>query len=314
MKRKSVAFILISTLAIILCAITIYAIHSKKYEDINETIKTYVNTNDILYTESPVTNTEDNIVYTPENTRSVDDNSYTVEIKSIRKKKINKYVENGDKYYKYTFKATIAIKNGDTIQATKTVNSHVIIKKEQKNFLITSYDDLKQDISKEIIKVKEANSEDITKEFDNISLLYENEELDITISYPDTYTYINNDFDNNDVKDNISFYFDEHQNKSDNYLNILLDKTNNEDDETSLEYYLEQGYVEEESLETYSNITFRVATQSFYKENDSHVIERIYISDEPYKELKYIKAVARATEENLTKNQIQIEEIIKSIK
>lgn len=306
MKKKQNIFIICIILVLIII-LSIIKTHKTK-EQINLQIINIVNSTDILNTNITHTNPDLKLL------NSIDNNTqdtYNVNVNDILNGKLKKIVIENSIYYKYTFTAFIGLEKNNQENIFR-INSSVILEKKDKFYDIKSLDDFKQDVSKEILKIKNKNSEDISKELNDISLIYRNEKLDVNINYPEYYSYnsvpMNN---NNTITDTISFYMTNE--KTVNYVLISMSNSKDISIEEYIETLLKQNYTLEEDLfTTPQGLNFKVLTQNF-KQNSSEIIEKIYLLDNSYKNLNTVNITVKIDSKNQKRKLTEAEEIIKSI-
>lgn len=305
MKKKKLILIILVVLLFIITSFFLYL--NKTKDKINFQIINTVNSIDILNSNITLNNPDLKLL---NNTDILDstENLYTVKINNILNGNFNKVTIENSVYYKYSFNANIIISKENKNNTLK-INSSVILEKKDDFYIIKSLDDLKQDISKEILKIKNENSEDISKEMSDISLIYQNENLDISINYPIYYSYNSNPtIHDESITDNVSFYMD--ADKTINYISIEMSTSNKSSTNKTIDTLLNQNYeLEEELFITPQGLEFKVLTQTF-KQNFNEVIEKIYILQNNYKSLENITITVKVD----SNNKITVaEELIKSI-
>lgn len=306
MKKKQNIFIICIILVLIII-LSIIKTHKTK-EQINLQIINIVNSTDILNTNITHTNPDLKLL------NSIDNNTqdtYNVNVNDILNGKLKKIVIENSIYYKYTFTAFIGLEKNNQENIFR-INSSVILEKKDKFYDIKSLDDFKQDVSKEILKIKNKNSEDISKELNDISLIYRNEKLDVNINYPEYYSYTSVPMNNNNtITDTISFYMTNE--KTVNYVLISMSNSKDISIEEYIETLLKQNYTLEEDLfTTPQGLNFKVLTQNF-KQNSSEIIEKIYLLDNSYKNLNTVNITVKIDSKNQKRKLTEAEEIIKSI-
>jgi len=311
LKKKKLLIYLCATTIIALSSFTnIFNLHITK-EKINNSIIKHVNSTDILNKNITHDNTELKMLI---NTSLDNDtsNSYYVQINDIFNGSLKKIMIENSVYYKYTFTANITLITDDSEYNTN-VQSSIILEKVSNEYVIKSLDDFKQDISKQILTVKTKNSEDISKELSDISLIYQNENLDIQLHYPDYYTYTNNPINNpNETSDTISFYMD--TDKTNNYCLITMSTLKNQSTSETIDDLLQQNYsLEENKFTTPQGLTFHVLKQNF-KQDFNDIIETIYILDGDYKHIHDMCITVKINSIEEKTKITEVEEIIKSIK
>lgn len=240
------------------------------------------------------------------------DTSYLISINTIYNEKLRKTEIDGSNYLSYNFDAEVTFsKNKKTY--TRTINSSVIVEKENNSVQIKSVDDLEQDLIKALIQIKKENSEDFSEELNTISLVYQNEELGVQINYPDYYTYSTLKTQNeNSIEYNVSFYMD--NDKSSNYIQFLMLSDDSRTRANYIEELKKQGYtLKEKKLTAPNNIEFSILTQSF-TQNLKDVTEIIYVSNSKYKDIDNLIITAKLDSSLLKTRESEIEEIIKSLK
>lgn len=308
-------FPLILTISITSLVILFTAYNNYSKHTINTQIINQVNSEKFL--NSDITNySNETKILTPINftTSSQFDNSYQISIDNIQNGKLSKKTIEQNIYHTYSFDATLEFSKNDT-NYIKTINSNIIVEKVNNKFIIKSIDDLKQDIIKELMAVKNENSEDISKELSDISLIYQNDELDIQLNYPNYYTYNTNiifNDSNNSTEHTASFYMND--DKTSNY--ILLSMQTNCIQETSeiIDDFITQNYsLITSDFITPNNISFTVLTQNF-TQDFKEVTEIVFIAKNDYKTIDELVITVKIDTAELSKKQSEIEEIIKSIK
>lgn len=240
------------------------------------------------------------------------DSSYAININQIYNEKLQKTKIADSKYLSYSFDAKVSFSKNNKIY-NKIINSSVIVDNVNNVFVIKSIDDLEQDLLKCLIQIKKENSEDFSEELNTISLIYQNEELDIQINYPDYYTYnafkTNND-DNTEY--NVSFYMDNE--KTSNYIQFVMLSNNVEKNINYIDELKKQGYeLLENEITTQGGVTFSVLTQSFIQ-NFKDITEIMYVSHSGYKNIDNLIITAKLDSSIVKSKQSEVEEIIKSLK
>lgn len=312
MNRKKLipALSVISASALIIL-IASYSNHTK--QEINNQIIYQVNSNNFLNDNIPLT-TKDTKVLTPlYSTETVDlDDSYFINITEIRNGKLTKKEIEQSLYHTYSFNAKLQLSKDGT-NHKKEISSSVIVEKNNSDFIIKSTDDLKQDIMKEIMAIKNENSEDISRELSNISLVYHNEELDIQLNYPDYYTYTNNiNHNNKSVENTVSFYMD--SDKTSNYILLSMNSDSSQNHNEIISELLKQNYsLIKNNYTTPQGIKFSILTQNFTQDLKD-VTEMVFISENDYKTIDQMIITVKIDSDKLSNKQSEIEEIIKSIK
>lgn len=291
---------------------------------INNALTEYIDFNEILTTQTSPTNPNSKILIPKQSTDENSDislaspasftenDSYTISIDNIIHGKIAKEKIDDSIYYNYSFNADLILhRNGNEFKTN--IQSKVVLEKENFGFKIKSVDDLKQDLLKKVVAFKNYNSEDISKELTELSLIYQSKELDIQLSYPEYYSYSNNPIvENGSMKDTISFYMDD--DKTNNYVVVSLDNKSNFNPELTINKLIKQNYsLISDKFETPYGIDFTVLSQNFTQDS-KEITEQVYISNSPYNSIGKIIVTAKM-ESSILKNKInEIEEIIKSIK
>lgn len=240
------------------------------------------------------------------------DSSYSISINQIYNEKLQKTKIADSNYLSYSFDAKVSFSKNNKIY-NKIINSNVIVDNINNVFEIKSIDDLEQDLLKCLIQIKKENSEDFSEELNTISLIYQNEELDIQINYPDYYTYnafkTNND-DNTEY--NVSFYMD--NDKTSNYIQFVMLSNNLEKNINYIDELKKQGYeLLENEITTQGDVTFSVLTQSFIQ-NLKDITEIMYVSHSGYKNIDDLIITAKLDSSIVKSKQSEVEEIIKSLK
>lgn len=237
--------------------------------------------------------------------------SYLISIENIYNEKLGKETIDGSTYISYNFDANVVFSKNSSKYA-KTIKSKVIFEKDKNSINIKSTDDLEDELLKSLIQIKKENDEDFSEELNNISLLYQNEELDIRVNYPDYYTYSTSKTQNDDATEhNVSFYMDE--NKLSNYIQMLMISSDTKKSNYYKQELENQGYISEKSnLTTNKDLNFSIFTQTF-TQNFKDITEIIYISNSKYKDIDNIIITAKVDSDLLSKKKSEIEEIIKSI-
>lgn len=240
------------------------------------------------------------------------DSSYSISINQIYNEKLQKTKIADSNYLSYSFDAKVSFSKNNKIY-NKIINSNVIVDNINNVFEIKSIDDLEQDLLKCLIQIKKENSEDFSEELNTISLIYQNEELDIQINYPDYYTYnafkTNND-DNTEY--NVSFYMD--NDKTSNYIQFVMLSNNLEKNINYIDELKKQGYeLLENEITTQGDVTFSVLTQSFIQ-NFKDITEIMYVSHSGYKNIDDLIITAKLDSSIVKSKQSEVEEIIKSLK
>lgn len=311
MKKKKILLPLFTVITITsLSFITILNLHTTK-EKINTQIINNVNSTDIL-NENITNNNPELKLLTDTSLNNDNSNSYYVKINDISNGSLKRTIIENSVYYKYIFDANITLTKGEA-EFNTSFQTSVILEKSSNQYIVKSLDDFKQDVSKKILTFKNNNSEDISKELSDISLVYQNDNLDIQIHYPDYYTYTNNPINSStETSDTVSFYMDE--DKTNNYVLITMSTSKNKSTSETIDELLQQNYsLEENKFVTPQGLKFKVLKQKF-KQDFNDIIETIYILDGEYKNINnmYITVKINSTDE---KNKItEVEEIIKSIK
>lgn len=240
------------------------------------------------------------------------DSSYSININQIYNEKLQKTKIADSNYLSYSFDAKVSFSKNNKIY-NKVINSSVIVDNVNNVFEIKSIDDLEQDLLKCLIQIKKENSEDFSEELNTISLIYQNEELDIQINYPDYYTYnafkTNND-DNTEY--NVSFYMDNE--KTSNYIQFVMLSNNVGKNINYIDKLKKQGYeLLENEITTQGGVTFSVLTQSFIQ-NFKDITEIMYVSHSDYKNIDDLIVTAKLDSSIIKSKQSEVEEIIKSLK
>lgn len=240
------------------------------------------------------------------------DSSYSININQIYNEKLQKTKIADSNYLSYSFDAKVSFSKNNKIY-NKVINSSVIVDNVNNVFEIKSIDDLEQDLLKCLIQIKKENSEDFSEELNTISLIYQNEELDIQINYPDYYTYnafkTNND-DNTEY--NVSFYMDNE--KTSNYIQFVMLSNNVGKNINYIDKLKKQGYeLLENEITTQGDVTFSVLTQSFIQ-NFKDITEIMYVSHSDYKNIDDLIVTAKLDSSIVKSKQSEVEEIIKSLK
>lgn len=240
------------------------------------------------------------------------DSSYSININQIYNEKLQKTKIADSNYLSYSFDAKVSFSKNNKIY-NKVINSSVIVDNVNNVFEIKSIDDLEQDLLKCLIQIKKENSEDFSEELNTISLIYQNEELDIQINYPDYYTYnafkTNND-DNTEY--NVSFYMDNE--KTSNYIQFVMLSNNVGKNINYIDKLKKQGYeLLENEITTQGGVTFSVLTQSFIQ-NFKDITEIMYVSHSDYKNIDDLIVTAKLDSSIVKSKQSEVEEIIKSLK
>lgn len=246
------------------------------------------------------------------NRMTILDTSYLISINNISNEELHKTKIEGYSYLSYNFDAEVTFsKNNKTY--TKNITSSVIVDKKDNIIEIKSLDDLEQDLLKALIQIKKDNSEDYSEELNTLSLVYQNEELDIQINYPDYYTYSSLKTQNENITEhNVSFYMD--SDKTTNYIQFVMSTNNSRTKLDYIEELKEQGYMlQEKKLVTQSDIEFSILKQIF-TQNFKEVTETIYIANSKYKNIDNLIITTKLDSTLLKTREIEIEEIIKSIK
>lgn len=240
------------------------------------------------------------------------DSSYKINVDNIYNEKLSKKKIDNNNYLNYTFDAEISFsKNKKTYK--KIINSSVIVEKTDGAIKIKSIYELEQSLIETLIKIKKENFEDISEELSNISLIYQNEELDIQISYPNYYTYNALKTDNeNSIEHNVSFYID--NNKTSNYIQFAMLQKKSKENENYIDKLKSQGYtLKKNTLLNPNGLEFTILTQSF-TQNYKDITEIIYVSNSKYKDIESIIITAKLDSALLQSRKSEIEELIKSLK
>lgn len=310
-RKKLIPVLSAISISALIILIASYSNHTK--QEINNQIIYQVNSNNFL-NDNIHLNTQDTKVLTPlysAETVNLDD-SYFINITEIRNGKLTKKEIEQSLYHTYSFDAKLQLSKDGT-NHNKEISSSVIVEKNNSDFVIKSTDDLKQDIMKEIMAIKNENSEDISKELSNISLIYQNEELDIQLNYPDYYTYTNNvNNEKKAIENTVSFYMD--SDKTSNYilLSMYTDSSLNHNEITA--ELLKQNYsLIKDNFTTPQGIKFSVLTQNFTQDLKD-VTEMVFIAQNDYKAIEQMIITVKIDSNMLSNKQSEIEEIIKSIK
>lgn len=273
--------------------------------------------NQVIVEMNSIKNEKKSEVATFSNTQTINrtvniDNSYSFKINNIYNDKLFKINVEGTSYLNYTFDADISFSKNQK-NYNRTINSNVIVNKINDKLEIKSIDDLEEDLIKALIKIKKENLEDISEELTNISLIYQNEDLDIQIKYPDYYTYNSLKTEREDGTEyNVSFYLD--NNKTSNYIQFTILSKNSNKKSSHLETLLEQGYeLQDRKLLNPNGIEFSILTQSF-TQNFKDITEIIYLSNDSYKDIDSLIVTVKLDSSLLKTRSIEIEELIKSFK
>lgn len=273
--------------------------------------------NQVIVEMNSIKNEKKSEVATFSNTQTINrtvniDNSYSFKINNIYNDKLFKINVEGTSYLNYTFDADISFSKNQK-NYNRTINSNVIVNKINDKLEIKSIDDLEEDLIKALIKIKKENLEDISEELTNISLIYQNEDLDIQIKYPDYYTYNSLKTEREDGTEyNVSFYLD--NNKTSNYIQFTILSKNSNKKSSHLETLLEQGYeLQDRKLLNPNGIEFSILTQSF-TQNFKDITEIIYLSNDSYKDINSLIVTVKLDSSLLKTRSIEIEELIKSFK
>lgn len=310
-RKKLIPVLSVISASALIILIASYSNHTK--QEINNQIIYQVNSNNFLNDNIPVT-TKDSKVLTPlYSTETVNlDDSYFISITEIRNGKLAKKEIEQSLYYTYSFNAKLQLSKDGT-NHKKEISSSVIVEKNNSDFIIKSTDDLKQDIMKEIMAIKNENSEDISRELSNISLVYHNEELDIQLNYPDYYTYTNNiNHNNKAVENTVSFYMD--SDKTSNYILLSMNSHSSQNHNEIISELLKQNYsLIKNNYTTPQGIKFSILTQNFTQDLKD-VTEMVFISENDYKTIDQMIITIKIDSDKLSNKQSEIEEIIKSIK
>ena len=311
MNKKKILLSLFVTITIALSSsITILNLHTTK-DKINTQIINNVNSTNILY-EQITNNTTDLKTLTNTSLNNDNCNSYYVQINDIFNGSLKKITIENSVYYKYIFTTDITLIK-DNFKYNTTLQSSVILEKASNEYVVKSLDDFKQDISKQILTFKTNNSEDISKELSDISLIYQNDNLDIQIHYPDYYTYTNNPINSSsEISDTVSFYMD--KDKTNNYVLITMSTSQNISTSETINDLLTQNYIlEDNKFITPQGLKFNVLKQNF-KQDFNDIIEIIYILDGDYKNINNICITVKINSIDAKTKITEVEEIIKSIK
>lgn len=310
-RKKLIPVLSVISASALIILIASYCNHTK--QEINNQIIYQVNSNNFLNDNIPVT-TNDSKVLTPlYSTETVNlDDSYFISITEIRNGKLAKKEIEQSLYHTYSFNAKLQLSKDGT-NHKKEISSSVIVEKNNSDFIIKSTDDLKQDIMKEIMAIKNENSEDISRELSNISLVYHNEELDIQLNYPDYYTYTNNiNYNNKAVENTVSFYMD--SDKTSNYILLSMNSHSSQNHNEIISELLKQNYsLIKNNYTTPQGIKFSILTQNFTQDLKD-VTEMVFISENDYKTIDQMIITIKIDSDKLSNKQSEIEEIIKSIK
>lgn len=311
MNKKKILLSLFVTITIALSSsITILNLHTTK-DKINTQIINNVNSTNTLY-EQITNNTTDLKTLTNTSLDNDNCNSYYVQINDIFNGSLKKITIENSVYYKYIFTADITLIK-DNSKYNTTFQSSVILEKLSNEYVVKSLDDFKQDISKQILTCKTNNSEDISKELNDISLIYQNDNLDIQINYPDYYTYTNNPINRaSETSDTVSFYMD--KDKTNNYVLITMSTLQNTSTSETINDLLTQNYIlEDNKFTTPQGLKFNVLKQNF-KQDFNDIIETIYILDGAYKNINNMCITVKINSIEEKTKITEVEEIIKSIK
>lgn len=311
MNKKKILLPICTVIAITsLSFITISTLHTTK-EKINTQIINNVNSTDIL--NSNITNNNPELkLLTSTNLDNDNNDSYYVQINDISNGSLKRIIIENSVYYKYVFDANVTLTKDDS-KINTSFQTSVILEKSSNEYIIKSLDDFKQDVSKELLTFKNNNSEDISKELNDLSLVYQNDNLDIQMHYPDYYTYSNNPInDSTEISDTVSFYMDE--DKTNNYVLITMSTSKNKSTTEIINELLKQNYcLEESKFTTPQGLSFNVLKQIF-KQDSNDITERVYILEDNYKNINDMIITVKINS-NDEKNKItEVEELIKSIK
>ena len=311
--KKYKVISLLFTFIIIISISTLSFYRKALKENLNDEIIYQVNSNSFLTSE--FTQEEETVTILTPKTISVEtsiDSSFEVSIKEINNGKFAKKIIEHETYYEYSFEASLVlIKNN--VEYLKNIHSSVIVEKVRQIYNLKSTDDLKQEISKEIMEIKSSNSEDISKELNDISLLYQNDALNIQLSYPNYYTYTTNLIynSNDDIENTVSFYMDD--DKKSNYMLVSFHSNYELTPEDIVDEFLEKNYsLSKDAFITTQNLEFSVLTQQFNQDKD--ITEIVFVSKSSYKSIDQILITVKVNSTLLSSKQSELEEMIKSIK
>ena len=311
MNKKKILIPICTVIAITsLSFITISTLHTTK-EKINTQIINNVNSTDIL-NENITNNDPDLKLLTSASPDNNNNDSYYVQINNISNGSLKKIIIEDSVYYKYVFDANITLTKDDS-KINTSFQTSVILEKSSNEYIIKSLDDFKQDVSKELLTLKNNNSEDISKELNDLSLVYQNDNLDIQMNYPYYYTYTNNPVnDSSEISDTISFYMDE--DKTNNYVLITISTVKNKSTTEIINELLKQNYsLEESKFTTPQGLSFNVLKQVF-KQDSNDIVETIYILEGEYKNITDMSITVKINSTDEKNKITEVEEIIKSIK
>lgn len=311
MNKKKILLPICTVVAITsLSFITMSTLHTTK-EKINTQIINNVNSTDIL-NENITNNDPDLKLLTSASPDNNNNDSYYVQINNISNGSLKKIIIEDSVYYKYVFDANITLTKDDS-KINTSFQTSVILEKSSNEYIIKSLDDFKQDVSKELLTLKNNNSEDISKELNDLSLVYQNDNLDIQMNYPYYYTYTNNPVnDSSEISDTISFYMDE--DKTNNYVLITISTVKNKSTTEIINELLKQNYsLEESKFTTPQGLSFNVLKQVF-KQDSNDIVETIYILEGEYKNITDMSITVKINSTDEKNKITEVEEIIKSIK
>lgn len=311
MNKKKILLPICTVVAITsLSFITMSTLHTTK-EKINTQIINNVNSTDIL-NENITNNDPDLKLLTSASPDNNNNDSYYVQINNISNGSLKKIIIEDSVYYKYVFDANITLTKDDS-KINTSFQTSVILEKSSNEYIIKSLDDFKQDVSKELLTLKNNNSEDISKELNDLSLVYQNDNLDIQMNYPYYYTYTNNPVnDSSEISDTISFYMDE--DKTNNYVLITMSTVKNKSTTEIINELLKQNYsLEESKFTTPQGLSFNVLKQVF-KQDSNDIVETIYILEGEYKNITDMSITVKINSTDEKNKITEVEEIIKSIK
>lgn len=311
MNKKKILIPICTVIAITsLSFITISTLHTTK-EKINAQIINNVNSTDIL--NENITNNDPDLKFlTSANPDNNNNDSYYVQINDISNGSLKRTIIENSVYYKYVFDVSITLIKDDS-KINTNFQTSVILEKSSNEYIIKSLDDFKQDVSKELLTLKNNNSEDISKELNDLSLVYQNDNLDIQMNYPYYYTYTNNPVnDSSEISDTISFYMDE--DKTNNYVLITMSTVKNKSTTEIINELLKQNYsLEESKFTTPQGLSFNVLKQVF-KQDSNDIVETIYILEGEYKNITDMSITVKINSTDEKNKITEVEEIIKSIK
>lgn len=325
MTRKKLSLLILPITLSICFIVSVTIKNNYDYNKINNTIKSHINSSNIMNeNDINILSNPDAKILTPvtleekdakENTNDINNEHYEVKINSINNEKLSKNKDSHTGYYTYQFIANVTLKK-DNHSFKTNIDSSVILEKSENGYTIKSTDDFKQDVSKAIISFKKDTEEDIYPELSNLSLLYQNDKIDISIHYPDYYTYSNNEtYSKGDIfSDTVTFY--PSTERKDNYIQIYLQKNKESVPKKSIDDYIKNGYTfSNETYSTNNGLKFDILKQTFIENNNTPIIEQVYISQKPYsdKNIGKIIITVRISEDLIADKQKEIDEIIKSI-